>query len=350
MRAERQDVGRAIPTDVERKQQKIHGTGKDEAKEERWMKSFQDIFAECEARPGRTVAVAGAGDPVILQALAEGVELGVISGGILYVTEPSRLSSARDSRLSSALDSALDSTSASAWKRSFKVISTESDREACAEAVRAVAEGSCDMLMKGHVQTKDFMKAVLSKEAGLAGGRILSQTGIYEIPGLDRLLLVADVGIVISPGLEEKVQIVEGALEVASALKIERPRVALLSCVETINPSIPGSVDAAVITMMNKRGQIKGVPSLVDGPLALDNALSKEAAAHKGITSDVAGAADVLICPDLNSGNIFAKSIIYLTGARAAGVVTGARCPIVLTSRADSKQTKLNSMAVAALL
>lgn len=301
------------------------------------MRSFQEVFAECRTRPSRTVAVAGAGDPVIVEALAEAFDLGVISGGLLCVTDPSFLG-----KFGNKLP--IDEHG----KNGFKVVTTDSDRAACAEAVRAVATGSCDMLMKGHVQTREFMKAVLNKEAGLATGRILSQTGIYEIPRLDRLLLVADVGIVISPGLEEKVQIIEGALEVARALKIERPNVALLSCVETVNPSIPGSVDAAVITRMSERGQIKG--AVIDGPLALDNALSKEAAARKGIRSDVAGAADVLICPDLNSGNIFAKSLVYLSGARAAGVVTGARCPIVLTSRADSKMTKLNSMAVAALL
>lgn len=301
------------------------------------MRTFQEVFEECRTRPAKTVAVAGAGDPVIVDALAEAFDLGVVSGGFLYVADPSF-----PEKVGNELP--MDEHG----KNGFAVAVTDSDRAACAGSVRAVATGSCDMLMKGHVQTRDFMKAVLNREAGLVTGRILSQTGIYEIPGLDRLLLVADVGIVVSPGLEEKVQIIEGALEVAKALKLERPKVALLSCVETVNQSIPGSVDAAVITRMSERGQIKG--ALIDGPLALDNVLSKEAATHKGIRSDVAGAADVLICPDLNSGNIFAKSIVYLTGARAAGVVTGARCPIVLTSRADSKLTKLNSMAVAALL
>lgn len=168
---------------------------------------------------------------------------------------------------------------------------------------------------------------------------------------MDKLILVADVGIVITPDLQQLAGIASNAVQVATALGIQEPKVAMLSPVETVNPAMPGNSNAALITRMAERGQIEGAAhASFDGPLALDNAISPDAAVHKKISSKVAGKADVLIVPDLNSGNMLAKSIIYLARARAAGVVTGASCPIVLTSRADSPVTKLNSIAVAAIL
>ncbi|MEA4884758.1 MAG: phosphate acyltransferase [Clostridia bacterium] len=332
------------------------------------MNGFDEVMTL--APRGRTIAVAGAADDVVLKAISEAYKCGIISGGVFAAANAGCEDRARELGL-----------------EGFQVVEGGTDADVCASAVRAVRDGQCDILMKGFVQTRDFMRAVLDRDRGLATGRVLSQTGVYEIPGLDRILLMADVGIVISPTLEQKIQIVEGALDVAYALGIARPRVAMLSCVETINPAIPGNADACLVAAMGRRGQLDGARKvrpargrgtgnpgccgddggaggagagiganavcggpLVDGPLALDNAISPEAASHKGITSQVAGRADILITPDLNSGNMLAKSAIYFAGAGAAGIVTGATRPIVLTSRADSDATKLHSIAVAALM
>lgn len=301
------------------------------------VRSFEQILAA--APRGCRVAVAGADDPAVLHALSLAARQGIVTGGVLCM---SRLSGAEAA--ASVARSDLDGPG-------FTIEAGKGDVSACQMAVAAVRCGDADILMKGFVQTADFIRAVLNKETGLGRGEILCQTGIYEAPFMDRLLFVADVGIVISPTLQQLAGIAAGAVQVATALGIARPKVAMLSSVENVNTAIPGNADAALIVQMAARGQIRGARhALFDGPLALDNAISPEAAAHKGIVSDVAGKADVLITPDLNSGNMLAKSIIYLARAGAAGVVTGARCPIVLTSRVDSPQTKLNSIAVAAIL
>lgn len=299
------------------------------------LKSFAEIYGACSARPARRVAVAGADDPLVCAALTEAFSHGFISGGVLA----GKTSGFINEYVKAGLPAGPDG---------FREAATTDDFSSCAAAVAAVKHGECHFLMKGQVHTDEFMRAVLNKETGIVAKGTLSQTGVYEVPALGRLLLVADVGIVISPTLQNKVDILNGAVRVARALKIEVPRAGLLSCVETVNPAVPGSADAACLSVMAARGQIKDVQ--VDGPLALDNAISAAAAAQKGIVSPVAGHCDILIAPDLNAGNMLAKSIIYLTGSRAAGVVTGASCPVVLTSRADSPETRVNSIAVAALL
>lgn len=301
------------------------------------LTSFDQILAA--APRGRRVAVAGADDPAVLNAVSMAARQGIVAGGVLCM-----------SRLSGS-EAAASVAQAGLKSPKFAIESCKNDASACEMAVAAVRRGKAGILMKGFVQTADFIRAVLNKDTGLGTGEILCQTGIYETPFMDRLLFVADVGIVISPTLQQLVGIAAGAVQVATALGIAKPKVAILSSVENVNPAIPGNANAALIVQMAARGQIRGARhALFDGPLALDNAISPEAAAHKGIASEVAGQADVLITPDLNSGNMLAKSIIYLVRAGAAGVVTGARCPIVLTSRADSPQTKLNSIAVAAIL
>ena len=223
-----------------------------------------------------------------------------------------------------------------------------SDAEAVDVAVRKVAGGEAQMLMKGLVSTSLFLRGVLNKEVGLRDRALLSHVALYETPAPERLVLFTDPAMNIAPDLGQKVQILENALGLAHRLGIERPRVAVIAAVETVSPDMPATVEAAALAKMCDRGQIKGC--VVDGPLALDNALSAEAARHKGITSPVAGAADVLLMPDIEAGNVFYKVIGLVAQRPMAAIVVGAKAPVVLTSRADTDQTKFNSIALAAAI
>lgn len=228
------------------------------------------------------------------------------------------------------------------------VIECANEAEAVETAVRKVAAGEAQMLMKGLVSTSLFLRGVLNKETGLRQKALLSHVALFETPAPERLVLFSDVAMNIAPDLAQKVQIVENAVGLAHRLGIERPRVAAIAAVETVSADMPATLEAAALAKMSDRGQIKGC--VVDGPLALDNALSAEAARHKGITSPVAGAADVLLLPDIEAGNVLYK-ILGLVGQRPmAAILVGATAPVVLTSRADSDQTKFNSIALAAAI
>jgi phosphate acetyltransferase len=202
--------------------------------------------------------------------------------------------------------------------------------------------------MKGSLHTDELMAAVVARETGLRTERRISHVFIMDVPTYHKALIVTDAAINIFPTLEDKMHIAQNAIDLAHALGMARPKVAILSAVETVTPKIPSTVEAAALCKMAERGQITG--GLLDGPLAFDNAISKEAAQTKGIKSDVAGDPDILLVPDLEAGNMLAKQLTFLLKADAAGIVLGARVPIVLTSRADSLRTKLASCAVAALL
>lgn len=216
-------------------------------------------------------------------------------------------------------------------------------------AVRAVSEGRADILMKGQLDTATILRAVLNKDWGMRTGRLLSHVLAFEPAGnYGRLFLMSDGAMNIEPDLKAKIQIVENAVAVAHAIGVACPRVAMLAAVEVVNPEMSTSVDDAIISKMGDRGQIKG--AIIDGPLALDNAVSQEAARIKGISSPVAGRAEVLIVDDIDVGNVFYKTLVYFGGAQAAGVIMGATAPMVLTSRADSETTKLNSIALACVL
>ena len=203
------------------------------------------------------------------------------------------------------------------------------------------------MLMKGKIHTDELLGPVVAEATGLRTERRLSHVFALDVPTYPKPLLISDAAINIFPDLEAKADIVRNAIDLAVALGIELPKVALLSAVETVTPKIPSTVEAAALCKMAARGQIEG--ALLDGPLAFDNAISKSAAQTKGIRSDVAGDADILIVPDLEAGNMLAKQLIYLAGADAAGIVLGARVPIVLTSRADGVMSRLASAAIAQL-
>ncbi|MFZ7103962.1 MAG: phosphate butyryltransferase [Peptococcaceae bacterium] len=216
------------------------------------------------------------------------------------------------------------------------------------QAVRAVVEGRARIVMKGLIGTAAFLKAVLNKEQGLRTGSILSHVAVFEIPGRDNLLTVTDCAMNIAPALEEKIKIIKNVTQVTGALAMEKPKIAAVCAVETVNPQMPATIDAALLAKMSERGQLGNV--LVDGPLALDNAVSREAALHKGIISPVAGQAEVILVPNIETGNVLYKALAFMGNAKSAGIVVGAGAPIVLTSRADSFETKIRSLALSLLV
>lgn len=218
---------------------------------------------------------------------------------------------------------------------------------AARRAVALVNEGRAGAVMKGHLHTDQLLRAVIARDGGLRAGRRLTHCFVMDVPGVDHLVIVTDAAINITPDLETKVDIVQNAIDLARSLGIETPRVGVLSAVETVNPTIPSTLDAAALSKMAERGQITG--GLVDGPLAMDNAVNEAAAASKGIKSLVAGRAEVLVAPNLEAGNMIAKQLSFVAHAEAAGVVIGARVPVILNSRADDDDARLASCAVAAL-
>ena len=230
-----------------------------------------------------------------------------------------------------------------------QIIDTESDGAAAREAVRLVRDGVVDAVMKGQIHTDSLMHALLDSEHGLrVPGRRVSHAFVCEVPSYPHLLIVTDAAINIAPDLNAKAQILENAIGLSHLLGVERPRAAVLSAVETVNPAIASTVDAACLAVMAQRGQITG--AVVDGPLALDNAISVRAAREKSIASGVAGHADILLVPDLVSGNILAKNLEYLAGAVAAGIVLGLAVPVVLSSRSDLENARLAAVALAVLM
>ena len=227
-----------------------------------------------------------------------------------------------------------------------EILPAESEAEAVEMAVRAVRSGQAQMLMKGLVSTGLFLKGILNKEWGLRKRELLSHVAVFEAHDPDRLVLFSDVAMNIAPDLAAKTRIIENAVELAHRLGVSKPKVAAIAAVETVNPDMPATLEAAALSKMADRGQIKGC--VVDGPLALDNAISIEAARHKGITSPAAGCADVLLLPDIEAGNVLYKALGQLTSIPMAAIIVGAAAPVVLTSRADSDETKFNSIALAA--
>ena len=222
------------------------------------------------------------------------------------------------------------------------------DLDSAAQGVALCRSGRCEALMKGSLHTDHFMHAVMAEQTGLRARRRISHVFVLDVPTYPRTLLITDAAVNIYPTLEDKVDIVQNAIDLAHALGIAEPKVAILSAVETVTPKIVSTIDAAALCKMADRGQITG--GIVDGPLAFDNAINPKAAEIKQIHSPVAGAADILVVPDLESGNMLAKQLEYLAEAEAAGIVVGARVPIVLTSRSDSAKTRLASSAIAVLL
>ena len=230
----------------------------------------------------------------------------------------------------------------------FPLVESLHSHDSAARAVALVREAKVEALMKGSLHTDELMGAVVARETGIRTERRLSHCCIMDVPGHTTPLIITDAAVNIAPSLEDKVDIVQNAIDLSHALGMDNPLVAILSAMETVNPKVPSTIEAAALCKMADRGQITG--GTLDGPLALDNAISPEAAAIKHIVSPVAGHANVLVVPDIEAGNMLAKALSFLGGAESAGIVLGARVPIILTSRADTAVTRVASCAVAVLV
>ncbi len=293
---------------------------------------FQHILSKAEGMTPPVVAVVYPLSDVALAGAVEAAELGLIVPKLIGPVTAIR-----------ALAETLKLDIAA-----YAVIDAEDAAEAASISVELCRAGKADALMKGSLHTDHLMHAVMNDKTGLRTARRISHVFVFDVPSYPRMLLITDAAINIYPDLEDKIDIVRNAIDLAHILGLEMPRVAILSAVETVTPKIRSTIDAAALCKMADRGQITG--AILDGPLAFDNAVNLKAAEIKHITSPVAGEADILVVPDLEAGNMLAKQLEYFAEAEAAGIVLGAKVPIILTSRADSAKSRLASCAVAVLL
>ncbi len=296
------------------------------------IKSIESLREAAKAQGTRCLAVACAQDDHVLLAVEDARRLG-IADAVLVGDE------AQIRRV--AAENGIDPAN-------YRIIDEPDKVASCRTAVSLVRNGEADAVMKGIVDTAVILKAVLDKENGLRDAKVLSHVALFEVPGFDRLLLLTDAAMNIAPDLEAKKEILRNAVKVAHAIGNENPVVACLCAVEKINPKMPATLDAAALVEAAQAGELAGCT--VVGPLALDNAVSVEAAKHKGIADPNAGRADVLLVPNIETGNVFYKSLVFLAHANNAGLIVGAKAPVIVTSRADSEQTKLNSIALALAL
>ncbi|MGL5313019.1 MAG: phosphate butyryltransferase [Peptostreptococcaceae bacterium] len=294
--------------------------------------SFNELIEKVKAGKKQTISVAVAQDSDVLSAVNNAYKMGIAKA--ILVGDKEKIE-----EIASKID--MDTNN-------FEIIDVKDKNEACYEAIKLVSEGRASLPMKGFVDTSVILKAVLNKEVGLKTGNLISHVGLLQVNGFDRMFILSDSAMTIAPTLEDKVDIINSTVKVAHALGNEEPKVAVLCAVEKVNPKMSATIDAAELTKMNEEGVIKGC--LVKGPLAIDNAVSVEAAHHKGIDHPVAGNADILIAPDIEAGNILNKSMEYFAKAEKAGVIMGAKTPIILTSRASSDISKLNSIALGVLV
>ena len=299
---------------------------------ERKHEKYQRLIARCKTLTPTPTAVAHPCDESSLKGAVEAAELGILQP--ILVGPKARIEAV-------AAQFQLDLSR-------YEIVDAPHSHAAADQAVQLAREGKAEMLMKGSLHTDELMGAVVRTATGLRTERRISHAFIMDVPSLDRPLIVTDAAINIFPTLEDKMHIVQNAIDLVRALGLDRPKVAILSAMETVNPKVQSTIEAAALCKMADRGQITG--GLLDGPLALDNAINLAAAQIKKIDSPVAGLADILVVPDLEAGNMLAKSLSFLADADAAGIVLGARVPIILTSRADSVTTRLASCAVAALV
>lgn len=279
-----------------------------------------------------TVAVAAAEDEEVLEAIDAALQRNL--SRFLLFGEKEKIVDMMESKYPKLLQN-----------HKVEVIHAPSSSIAAEQAVRAVHINEANVLMKGNVATAILLKAILNKEYGLRTGSILSHVAVFEIPNFERFIFITDAAMNVEPDLQQKVQIISNAVQIARGIGIEKPLVAPIAAVEVVNPNMQATMDAAILSQMNRRGQISDC--VVDGPLGFDNAVSIHAAEHKGIKSEVAGRADILLVPTLEVGNSLYKSLTYFAKAKVGSVIAGAKAPIVLTSRADSAESKLYSLALA---
>jgi phosphate acetyltransferase len=292
---------------------------------------YEQLVARCKTLAPVTTAVVHPCEQSALAGAAEAAAEGLITP--IYVGPKARIAEI-------ASEGAIDLGAA-------EIIDAPHSHAAAQQAVALVREGRAELLMKGSLHTDELLGAVVARDSGLRTGRRVSHVFIMDVPTYHKVLIVTDAAINIAPSLEDKVDICQNAIDLAVSLGLKQPKVAILAAVETVTSKMPATLDAAALCKMSERGQIKG--ALLDGPLAFDNAISKDAARTKGIKSEVAGDPDILLAPDLEAGNILAKLLSFLAKADSAGLVVGARVPIILTSRADSVRARIASCAVAML-
>ncbi len=297
------------------------------------MKSFDELDARVTSFPKACVAVANAVDSRVLQAAVR-ADAEDVADAVLVGDEGEIRRIADEQGIDISITD---------------IVHAGDELSAAAKAVDLVRSGECGILMKGYIHTDDFLRAVLDREKGLRTPALMSHVFIAEPMGYDRLIFISDGAMNIAPDLEAKAAIALNAVHVAKMFGVDDPKVAIMSAVELVNPKIQSTVDAAVLHMMAHRHQFDP-EAQIEGPFALDNAISAEAARHKKVTGEVAGAADVLVMPNIEAGNMLAKSLVYFAGARLAGILVGASAPVVLTSRADSAEAKYLSLVTAVLM
>ena len=298
-----------------------------------WSKHFHKLIAGVKNLPMKKISVAAAEDDAVLEALKiakeEGLAESILVGDEKKIRE-----------LAKTINMDLSQ---------FEIINEPDPATAAKIAVKFVHDGKADMYMKGLISTKDFLRSVLDKEVGLRTGRVLTHVGVFEVKGIEQLLFLTDQAFIMYPTLEEKVKIIENALDIANACGVENPKVAPLAAVEVLNPKMPATVDAVELTKMNEEGKIKGC--IIDGPLSLDMAISKEACSHKkGLDRKITGDADILLFPDIHTGNVAYKMLVHTAHFLNGAILSGTSAPVILTSRSDSVATRVNSIALASVL
>lgn len=296
-------------------------------------KTYDDLLAKVAACPVKKVAVACAQDDAVLEAVKAAKERNIADA--ILVGDEQKIKT-----IASVLKMHIED---------FEIIDVKDTYEAALTAVKLVHDGKADMYMKGLIDTKSFLKSVLDKEVGLRTDKTLSHVCVFDIEGIDRLLFLADVAFIPYPDLETKANIIRNTVEIANACGVDNPKVAPLAAVEVVNPKMPCTVEAEELTKMNEAGEIEGC--IVDGPLSFDLAIEPQAAFHKGTTDrKIVGDADILLFPDIQAGNITYKSLVHTAPCKNGNILTGTKAPVILTSRSDEFEAKVNSIALGAVV
>ena len=294
--------------------------------------SFAGLLKEVKDKPKKTIAVAMAEEEDVLQAVVMAHQQG-IADALLIGNKNKIIEVARKQDIDIS---------------DFDIIHAENEWHSVSRAIQLIRECMADTLMKGKCATATLLKGVLDKEGGLRSGKLLSHFAVFEVPAYHKLIMVSDAAMNIAPDLQAKIAIVENAVQYARMLGIEKPKVAVIAAIEKVNPDgMPCTLDAAMLAQMAARGQIKN--AIIDGPMAVDNAVSRKSCLVKGIESEVGGDADILLMPDIEAANVFYKTLTYLGNSKTAGIIIGASVPIILTSRADSEEAKYLSIALGTL-
>lgn len=296
------------------------------------LKSLDQVLEIAKSKPARRIVVAAAADEHALAAVHMAMKDDIVTP--ILVGEKKAIE-----KISKETGFPVNSA---------EIIDENNPVEACKIAVNLVREGEAKILMKGLVGTADLLRIILNRETGIGSGGTMTHAALIECPRYHKLLCVTDAGMNVAPGIKEKVDIVKNAVAIYKKLRLDNPKVAVLAAVEVVNEKMQATIDAAMLTQMNRRGQIKDC--IIDGPFAFDNVVSKEACEYKGIVTDVGGDADIVLCPELETGNTLYKTLTYMAGGTAASVLLGAKVPVVLNSRTDSDRSKLMSLALAASL